>query len=547
MNAPVDPASLQTAGNASMIVMALGIGLFELLIGAAIGWWLRGSKAPADVGAAPAAASGDQRELQQAEHALSNLRELAARVQADVGAHSSNVEAISHQLTNEQASGDSGGAGVTDAIAKILQANRQLEQKLHSAEDKLKQQAEQIKQHAANALTDALTGLGNRRAFDAELARRSAEFQRHGNPFCLMMLDVDHFKKFNDSHGHLAGDEVLRLVGKTLKNSVRIPDFVARYGGEEFGVVMPQTVLADAPVCAERIRSAVEQAICEFDGKQLQVTVSIGVSQINSGQGPNLLVENADKALYAAKQGGRNRVELDRGENLQQQAKPAPVEPVKAAAPAPKAPAPVDTIEKKSIPVPARSEKENKAVPAESEVDHRTDQQTGLPNRTAFCEEIRRRLSEAQRLGNRLTLLLVKIDDLDSLVGRYGKQVGQVVVSTCTQFLGAAMREMDMVSRYDQDMFGIILPGTALVHATGAAERLRAAIEQCPLRVADREIRFTISAGLAEAQPGDDMVSLLTRTDESNQAARAGGGNAVRFHSGRTIESLKEVATAASG
>src|SRR5262249_51889714 len=126
MNAPVDPATLETAGNASIIVMALGAGLFELLLGAAIGWWLRGSRAqPAS---APADPSNAQQDLHQAEHALTNLRELTAKVQADVGAHSSNVEAISHQLSAEKSTGSSDEPGVADAIAKILQANQQLEQ-----------------------------------------------------------------------------------------------------------------------------------------------------------------------------------------------------------------------------------------------------------------------------------------------------------------------------------------------------------------------------------------------------------------------------------
>ena len=141
-------------------------------------------------------------------------------------------------------------------------------------------------------------------------ARRSAEFQRQGTTFCLLMLDVDHFKKFNDAHGHLAGDEVLRLVGRTLKSAVRTPDFVARYGGEEFGVIMPQTTLAETPPCGERIRAAIEQAECEFEGKKLRVTASIGIAQSLPRQSPNALVQIADEALYAAKQAGRNRVQL---------------------------------------------------------------------------------------------------------------------------------------------------------------------------------------------------------------------------------------------
>ena len=254
MAGPLDPAAISATGNSWLVIVGLAAAVFELLIGIALGWWLRGGKtSPATENAAGPSDPQCDAGLHDAQHALSNLHELAMRVQADVGAHSSKVEAISNQLSTQQSEGTGQEVNVLNAVTKILEANQRLEQQLHSAESRLNEQAEQIKHHAANALTDALTSLGNRRAFDSELARRCSEFQRQGTPFCLMMLDVDHFKKFNDTHGHLAGDEVLRLVGRTLKAAVRTPDFVARYGGEEFGVIMPQTSLAETPPCAERV------------------------------------------------------------------------------------------------------------------------------------------------------------------------------------------------------------------------------------------------------------------------------------------------------
>jgi diguanylate cyclase (GGDEF)-like protein len=147
-------------------------------------------------------------------------------------------------------------------------------------------------------------------------------------------------------------------------------------------------------------------------------------------------------------------------------------------------------------------------------------------------------MAEGQRHGNRLSLMLVKVDDLNSLAEGHGGNVADLVLRTCTQFLTAAMREMDLVARYDEDVFGIVLPGTALIHATGASERLRVAIEHCPLKVGSKDVRFTISAGLAEVQPGEDFVAFLTRAeDATNQSAEA-GGNKVCFHTGISIESL---------
>ncbi len=180
-------------------------------------------------------------------------------------------------LARQNENGTALDDNVLSAVTKILQANDRLTEQLHIAESKLHEQAEQIKLHAAHALTDSLTGLGNRRAFDFELARRVSEFERHGATFCLLLLDVDHFKKFNDAHGHLAGDEVLRTIGRTLKTAVRTADFVARYGGEEFGIIVPQTAITAALAGAERVRTEVERAECQFDGKNLHVTVSIGL------------------------------------------------------------------------------------------------------------------------------------------------------------------------------------------------------------------------------------------------------------------------------
>ena len=452
-----------------------------------------------------------ENEIQHAQHALSNLHDLAKRVQADVGAHSSQVEAISNQLSAHQGDGAYQEVNVLEAVTKILEVNQRLEQQLQSAESKLHEQAEQIKLHSANALTDALTGLGNRRAFDAELARRSAEFQRQGIAFCLLMLDVDHFKKFNDTHGHLAGDEVLRLVGRTLHTAARTSDFVARYGGEEFAVIMPQTALPETPPCGERIRAAIEQAQCEFEGKILRVTASIGVAQSLARQSPTALVHSADETLYAAKQTGRNRVQL-------------------AAMVAAETDFGSEAESTASSPTPDQ--------PSTPMAKQRTDSQTGLPNRTAFCEDVRRRLAETQRHGSRLSVMFIKVDNLSDLTAQHGSLLGDLVLHTCTQFLIAAMRDMDLVARYESDVFGIVLPGTALVHATGAGERFRSAIEHCPLRVMDTDIRFTVSVGIAEAQSGEDLVTFIQRAESAKDMSQTTGGNRVHFHTGISIESL---------
>ena len=153
------------------------------------------------------------------------------------------------------------------------------------------------------ATTDGLTGLLNRRTFNSELEKRVREAQRYRRPLSLLLLDIDHFKKVNDTHGHPAGDAVLRGVAQVAAKQARETDIVARYGGEEMALILPETDAEGAARIAERIRQAV--AASKHEG--LQVTVSIGVAT-----GFDDLVEHADKALYRAKQSGRNRVESSR-------------------------------------------------------------------------------------------------------------------------------------------------------------------------------------------------------------------------------------------
>ncbi|MGD9694467.1 MAG: diguanylate cyclase [Thermoleophilia bacterium] len=154
------------------------------------------------------------------------------------------------------------------------------------------------------SLTDGLTGLGNRRAFDEELARRLAEASRSGRPLSLCLLDIDKFKSYNDTFGHRAGDDALSAVAGTITASCRAADIACRYGGEEMAVLLPDTRLADAAEVAERLRRAVEAIPMEHR----PVTVSIGVAATVGDCSAELLIEAADRALYAAKEGGRNRV-----------------------------------------------------------------------------------------------------------------------------------------------------------------------------------------------------------------------------------------------
>lgn len=173
----------------------------------------------------------------------------------------------------------------------------------------LRQQLDKVKEES---LTDALTSLANRKAFDQMLNLQIQQYTEQNSPFCLVIADIDFFKKFNDIFGHLVGDKVLRYVGKTIKSCVKGKDMAARFGGEEFVLVLPETDIKGAEIVAEHVRVAISKsALIDHNSNEKygKITISLGISQFQKGELPNDLIKRADQALYKAKENGRNRVE----------------------------------------------------------------------------------------------------------------------------------------------------------------------------------------------------------------------------------------------
>ena len=158
------------------------------------------------------------------------------------------------------------------------------------------------------ATLDALTNLNNRRQFEVRLKQEIATTKRQNNPLCAMMIDIDFFKKVNDTYGHASGDAVLRTVALIIKEHLRESDIPSRYGGEEFAVLLPYTHISEAKIVGERLRKAVENTEIPIDKKTINVTISMGLAEFDTKETGEELFERADKALYEAKESGRNRV-----------------------------------------------------------------------------------------------------------------------------------------------------------------------------------------------------------------------------------------------
>jgi diguanylate cyclase len=477
-----------------------------------------------------------QREARRAAQVLVRLQDIATRVAFDVDAHNEQVEQISETL----ASADSHEPKmIIDVVAKLVEANQQMHDKLVSTEDKLRAQAVEIQTHATEARTDALTLLVNRRAFDDELMRRCAEFTRQRRNFSLVMGDVDKFKDFNDRHGHVAGDEVLRDVAKVLRRKTREMDLVARYGGEEFAMILPGTALCDAETVALRACDGIAKAPFNHEDNDLRVTMSFGVAEVLDADNATTLVERADRALYGAKEDGRNCVYRHDGTAIQRsvasRTKALSGPQTDRAAGNPTIPvAAIDSSRTASSQLDRAAETD--ACLSEEDVDGGS----GLPNRSNFCQQVRYRTAEWKRGGPTFSIALIEVNELDA-AGRSTGGARETTIAATTKFLAATIREMDVVGRYAPGCFALMVPTATLANAIRVTERLHEGFALFNAAAGENGPRLGLSIGVVQIQDEDDSISVLKRAEAALDASVRQGGDCVYCHDGERSAPVAEM------
>lgn len=209
---------------------------------------------------------------------------------------------------------------LTAETARAAERNRALERQLAASVARISKLRQGLLEAKQDATTDGLTGLCNRKAFDSRLRRAIGRAKADHEALCLVLLDIDHFKRFNDTYGHRTGDLVLRLVGRVVADNVKGRDTAARYGGEEFAVILAGADLRAGVVVAGQMRSVLDGKRLVTRGEQQHhgsVTISAGVAQFWPGDTTVTLIERADAALYAAKHAGRNRVCVESAPDVQ--------------------------------------------------------------------------------------------------------------------------------------------------------------------------------------------------------------------------------------
>ena len=248
------------------------------------------------------------------------LTELASELNREVAAFGGETARFGSSLSEaqKQVTAAPTGERIRSIVRGMVEETQRMQDQATQVEGNLRASMAEIdglrrELHAAwsEARTDCLTGIANRKHFDQALRLAAAQALEQGITACLLLADIDHFKRFNDVYGHALGDQVLRLVASLLRHNVKGQDLVARYGGEEFAVILPATRLADAATLADRLRELVASRRIQLKdrGQTLgRVTLSIGVAEFRQGERCADWIARADRALYEAKHAGRNRV-----------------------------------------------------------------------------------------------------------------------------------------------------------------------------------------------------------------------------------------------
>jgi diguanylate cyclase len=247
---------------------------------------------------------------------MGEIEQVMAMIDAAAGSANHYTESLADMSAKLGNSKDREGVraiveGLVQTAKEMEVSNQKLEERLFASKLEINELQVNLETVRTESLTDPLTQLANRKFFDTALEQAIADSNAKNEPLSLMMTDIDHFKTFNDSFGHLTGDQVLRLVAMSVKQNVKGQDITARYGGEEFAIVLPNTVLRSAIVVADHIRRAVmtKELMKRSTGEHLgRVTISIGVATLHKNENAQSFIERTDACLYAAKRHGRNRV-----------------------------------------------------------------------------------------------------------------------------------------------------------------------------------------------------------------------------------------------
>ncbi|MDA7950299.1 MAG: diguanylate cyclase [Pirellulaceae bacterium] len=479
----------------------------------------------------------------KSQETLEQLQGLVVTLTQSTGGHTEKMRGFNSELTQVKNDPEA----VISIVSELIIANEEMGLQLESAEKRIEHQAKELADHVEEARTDSLTKIANRRAFDLELARGQDEYQYRGRPMSVLMVDVDYFKKFNDTYGHLAGDQVLIEVAQALTNAVKREHLVARYGGEEFAIIFRGTTLAEAREQAEAARAAISEVRVPWKEETLRVDASGGLAQLLLTETTKTLVSRADKALYQSKEAGRNRGYMHDGKAffplLEELPTITEADDLEAEIVTQETAQPSQMTEEETL---TELKEQAQEILHETKTEkHRAEDRTADENEPVtspdsiddidFCTEnvfkadLVRRIAEQKRTRVPVSILIFRIDKMKESFEKHGEQYTAKVHRAVKQFLKTTKRDMDHLSQFNNNDFGLMVPTATLQEAKMIAERLRKAIANCKLPHKGEKLSFTVSVGVAEAGLESTFDSIWKSAHSALEVAVEKGGNCSYF------------------
>lgn len=454
-----------------------------------------------------------------AEELFSRLADITSTVSIEVKQYGGKLQA----LRNEMGAIRPGDApAVAAVIDKLMVLNDQTQHGLARAELRLESQMRQLADTATAAKSDPLTGVANRRGVEDELAIAMSRFQQNGRPAAILLLEIDYFQQFNESHGQEAGERALKRLAGVLAAQAREADAVARISGEQFAVVLHGTKASSVLERAENLRRAMCHTPIEIGDQEVRITASAGLAELQEADTAESVLKRAGEALYAARHGGRNCCYWQADDCLQRLSRPEE-EPREVASEAGTSSA--KTCEESSqcgaAPIPS-------AAPKHASVELAADQFAD----PSFVGQVARRTAEWRRGGATFSVVLLRVSFPASGATQPSDDARRTALRIIHQFARASLRDMDLVARWCADGLAILLPGSLVTDAAGVANRLRSSIERHEMPAPHANLKLSLSAGVAEVIESNDAQRVLQRAWTALESAIAAGGGQVYLHDG---------------
>lgn len=409
------------------------------------------------------------------------LMQMADRITADVDAHDAQLHEVSNSLHSNEAMPMMDF--VLAAVERLVLANENMQSQLRESRDRIVDQARQIETAEHRANTDALTRIPNRRAFDAELASWKGQ-----TPGVLALLDIDYFKKFNDEHGHRAGDEVLRSVAATLHAHLGNSCLVARYGGEEFALVFTNHRLENVLEMIESARQAIANHEARFEDKVFNVTCSLGVTRMVAGEPSIEWIQRADEALYLSKGAGR-----DCGHCIDCQTIGRREQPFRLG----------HTFEGTSRSPEVAVDEKNQPVPVRSINQTLLDR---LPSSESLCGSYRELLQRLGKAPVKLSVLAISVAKPEKVVAARRDGIVGTRLAKLLELSQTFCRSVDRVGYQDERTLLICMPGIEHESLLKRREKLR------DLIMTQLQVRPTeVAVGCASVETGDTFDEMVKR------------------------------------